>query len=159
PVVAPLKQLTELPGAEINPDISPDGRQVLYAAGPTGASDLFLLRVGGGRAINLTANSPANNAQGAFSPDGERIAFRSDRDGGGIFVMGATGESVRRITTAGFDPRWSPDGKFLAYATEAVRDPYSRSAISELRTVEMATGTTKRLLTGDAVQPSWSPRG
>jgi eukaryotic-like serine/threonine-protein kinase len=159
PSVASLKQLTELPGAEINPDISPDGRQVLYAAGPAGASDLFLLRVGGGRAINLTASSSTNDAQGAFSPDGEQIAFRSERDGGGIFVMGATGESAKRITTAGFDPRWAPDGKFLAYATEAVRDPYSRSVVSELWTVEIATGTTKQLLAGDAVQPTWSPHG
>ena len=35
-----------------------------------------------------------------FSPDGERIAFCSRRDGGGIFVMGATGESPRRISAA-----------------------------------------------------------
>ena len=159
PGIQSLRQLTELPGAEINPDISPDGRQVLYAAGPAGASNLFLLRVGGGRAINLTANSPGNDAQGAFSPDGERIAFRSERDGGGIFVMGATGESVRRITTAGFDPRWSPDGKALAYGTEAVRDPYSRSAVSELWTVDIGSGATTRLLPGDAVQPTWSPGG
>ena len=159
PTVVSLKQLTELPGAEINPDISPDGRQVLYASGPAGNSDLFLLRVGGGRAINLTAGSPLDDAQGAFSPDGERIAFRSERDAGGIFVMGATGESVRRITSAGFDPRWSPDGRMLAYATEAVRDPYSRSAVSELWTVDIASGATTRLVTGDAVQPAWSPAG
>ncbi|HYT68765.1 MAG TPA: protein kinase [Vicinamibacterales bacterium] len=159
PTVASLRQLTEAPGAEINPDISPDGRQVLYASASSGNFDLYLLRVGGGRAINLTANSPGADAQGAFSPDGEQIAFRSDRDGGGIFVMGATGESARRITSAGFDPRWSPDGKQLAYATEGVRDPYSRSVIAELWTVDVSSGAAKRLVNGDAVQPSWSPSG
>ena len=159
PVVASVRQLTESPGAEINPDISPDGRQVLYAAGPVGGRNLYLLRVGGGRAINLTSDATGDNVQGAFSPDGEQIAFRSDREGGGIFVMGATGESARRVTTAGFDPRWSPDGKRLAYATEGVNDPYSRLVRSELWSAEVETGATTRLWTGDAVQPAWSPHG
>jgi Tol biopolymer transport system component len=43
-----------------------------------------------------------NDTQPAFSPDGTRIAFRSQRDGGGIFVMGATGESVKRVSDKGF---------------------------------------------------------
>lgn len=159
PVVLSLRQLTELPGAEINPDISPDGRQVLYASSSSGNSDIYLLRVGGGRALNITAGSTADDAQGAFSPDGERIAFRSERDGGGIFVMGVTGESVTRITAAGFDPRWSPDGKQLAYATEAIRDPYSRSVIAELWTADVSSGVATRLWSGDAVQPAWSPSG
>jgi eukaryotic-like serine/threonine-protein kinase len=159
PVIASFRQLTELPGAEINPDISPDGRQVIYAGGSPGNRDLYLLRVGGGRAINLTAASPADDLQGSFSSDGERIAFRSERDGGGLFVMGATGESVRRITSAGFDPCWSPDGKRLAYATEGVDDPYSRVTRSELWTAEVESGASTRLWTGDAVQPAWSPKG
>jgi len=40
-----------------------------------------------------------------------------------------------------------------------VRDPYSRSAVSELWTVDIGSGATTRLLPGDAVQPTWSPRG
>ncbi|HSE66781.1 MAG TPA: protein kinase [Gemmatimonadales bacterium] len=159
PAILSLRQLTELPGAEINPDISPDGRQVLYAGGAPGNRDLYLLRVGGGRAINLTSGSPAEDLQGTFSPDGERIAFRSERDGGGLFVMGATGESIRRITSAGFDPRWSPDGKRLVYASEAVDDPYSRVIRSELWTADVESGAATRVWTGDAVQPAWSPHG
>jgi Tol biopolymer transport system component len=132
---------------------------VLYASASSGNLDLYLLRVGGGRAINLTASSPGADGQGAFSSDGEQIAFRSDRDGGGLFVMGATGESVRRITSAGYDPRWSPDGKHLAYATEAVTDPYSRAVRAELWTADVASGEAKRLWAGDGVQPTWSPKG
>src|SRR5207237_7586977 len=137
---------TELPGAEINPDISPDGRQVLYAAGRAGASDLFLLRVGGGRAINLTANAPANNAQGAFSPDGERIAFRSDRDGGGIFVMGATGESVVRVSDFGYTPAWSPSGDAIVVGTEKIPQPSTRPTRSQVWTINVKSGE-RRLLT------------
>ena len=159
PAIASLRQLSEAPGAEINPDISPDGRQVLYAAGPEPARDLYLLRVGGGRAIKLTAGSGSDNVEGAFSPDGERIAFRSSRDGGGLFIMGATGESVRRLTSSGADPRWSPDGARLAYATEPVVDPYSRLTRSSLWIVDMASGNSTKLWDGDAVQPAWSPNG
>jgi eukaryotic-like serine/threonine-protein kinase len=159
PAAPVVQQLTEMPGAEVNPDIAPDGRQVLYAAGTAGHHDIYVLRVGGGRAINLTASSLSDNLQGAFSPDGERIAFRSERDGGGLFVMGATGESVKRVTSTGFDPRWSPDGKRLAYSTEAITDPYSRIVRAELWTADVDSGASTRLSTGDAVQPSWSPHG
>jgi serine/threonine protein kinase len=160
PPVMSLRQLTDLPGAEINPDISPDGRQILYASEASGNADLYLLRVGGGRAINLTQGSPVEDVQGSFSPDGEHIAFRSSREGGGLFVMGATGESVKRATASGYDPSWSPDGTMLAFATEGVRDAYSRITASELWTVHLESGKTTKLPTGgDAVQPAWSPGG
>jgi len=153
-----LRRLTELPGAEMQPTLSPDGRMLVYASAASGNLDLYLLRVGGDRAIPLTTN-PADDSRAAFSPDGERIAFRSERDGGGIFVMGATGESVRRVTDAGFDPAWSPDGRRLAYATEGVLDPGSRDALSELWVVEVDTGKRQRIVESDAVQPAWSRQG
>jgi serine/threonine-protein kinase len=154
-----LRRLTELPGPELQPTLSPDGRLVVYTSAAAGNLDLYLLRVGGDRSIPLTAGSPADDSQPAFSPDGERIAFRSERDGGGLFVMGATGESVRRVTSSGFDPAWSPDGKRLVYSTEPVNDPYSREGLAELWTVEIASGAAERLLAGDAVQPAWSRDG
>ena len=58
--------------------------------------------------------------QPAYSPDGKRIAFRSERDGGGIFIMGASGESVMRLTDFGYNPSWSPDGKEIVCAMEGV---------------------------------------
>jgi len=154
-----LRRLTELPGPELQPDISPDGRQILFASAAAGNMDVYLLRVGGARPINLTFNSPVNDEQATFSPDGERIAFRSEREGGGLFIMGATGESVRRLTSEGFDPAWSPDGGSLAYSTEGVVDPHARGVQAQLWTVDVANGATKKLLEGDAVQPAWSPDG
>ena len=153
-----LRRLTELPGAELHPTLSPDGRMIAYSSAAAGNLDLYLLRVGGDRAIQLTSD-PADDSRASFSPDGERIAFRSERDGGGLFVMGATGESVRRVTNAGFDPAWSPDGRKLVYATEWVVDPLSRDERSELWIVEVETGRKKRRLAGDAVQPVWSRQG
>ncbi|HYN06744.1 MAG TPA: protein kinase [Vicinamibacterales bacterium] len=54
-----------------------------------------------------------------LKPDGERIAFRSTRDGGGLFVMGRTGEAPRRLTSDGTASSWSPDGKEIVYALPA----------------------------------------
>jgi len=117
------------------------------------------LRVGGQRAINLTEDSPAHENHPAFSPDGRFLAFRSERDGGGLFVMGATGESVRRLTDFGDNPSWSPDGREIVFATEGESDPHAREQTSELWTVSAASGEPRRIFAGDAVQPAWSPGG
>ena len=154
-----LRRLTELPGAELQPSLSPDGRMLVYASASSGNLDLYLLRASGDRSIPLTAGSPADDSQPAFAPDGETIAFRSERHGGGLFVMGATGESVRRVTSQGFDPAWSPDGKRLVFSTEPVVDPYSRLGRSELWTAQIVSGAAERLFAGDAVQPAWSRDG
>ena len=107
-----------------------------------------------------TEGSRWDDTQPAFSPDGKQIAFRSERDGGGIFVLGIAGGPPRRLTDFGYNPAWSPDGKEIALATEGVEDPGSRKTNSDLWRVAVATGA-KRPIVGsaDAVQPSWSPHG
>ena len=75
--------------------------------------------------------------------------------------MGATGESVRRLTDFGFDPSWSPDGKELVVSSIALGPtPYERSGTGELSIVTVSSGQRRRLALGrDAVQPRWSPHG
>jgi Tol biopolymer transport system component len=111
--------------------------------------------------INITEDSPADDKQPAFSPDGELIAFRSEREGGGIFLMGATGESVRRLTNFGYNPAWSPDGKEIVFATEEIfnRGASTRFSKSQLWIVNVASGERRLLTEGDAVHPQWSPNG
>ena len=74
-------QLTDLPGQELFPSLSPDAKSFIYASRAAGKWDIYLQRVGGKNAINLTKDSLGNSTQPAFSPDGDRIAFRSDRGG------------------------------------------------------------------------------
>ncbi len=146
-------------GNESFPSLDPDGSEVVYAKTTPTGWDIFLQRIGGSIPQNLTAETREADTQPAFSPDGSRIAFRSERQGGGIFVMGATGESPRRVLEFGFHPAWSPDGKELVVATEGVSDPAVRASRSQLWRVG-ADGTDKRqIFDGDAVQPSWSPSG
>jgi len=151
--------LTYEAGLESSPSLSPDGEFVAYTAIDGGDRDLFLLRIGGQKAINLTEDSPADEDHPAFSPDGQFIAFRSERGGGGLFVMGATGESVRRLTSFGDNPAWSPDGREIAFGTEGRSDPANREKQSELWVVPAAGGEPRRVFAGDAVQPAWSPGG
>ncbi len=152
-------QLTYEAGLEFSPSISPDGEFVTYAALDGDDRDLFLLRIGGQRAINLTPDSDVDENHAAFSPDGQRIAFRSERDSGGLFVMGATGESVRRLTDFGDNPAWSPDGTTIVFATEGQSDPHAREKVSELWLVAASGGEPQRIFAGDAVMPFWSPSG
>lgn len=156
---ATYEPLTFKSGIETSPSLSPDGKSVAYVSDSSGNADIYLQRVRGRNAINLTQDSPQDDGQPAFSPEGSEIAFRSERDGGGIFVMGATGESVRRLTNFGFDPAWSPDGKELVVATERVRDPLSRYSKSKLWAVNAVSGEKRVLGEDDAVQPSCSPHG
>jgi Tol biopolymer transport system component/predicted Ser/Thr protein kinase len=154
-----FSQLTYAPGPELFPSLSPDGRMIVYASGTGVDLDIYSQRVAGQNPINLTPDSPVDDSQPAFGPDGEHIAFRSERDGGGIFVMGATGESVRRLLDFGYHPAWSPDGRQILYVTQSVGDPALRFTTSELWVVTIATGERRLLTEGDAVQPSWSPNG
>jgi len=153
-----VSQLTTQPGVEWFPSLSPDGKWLVYAGSSSGHRHIVLQGVGGQKPLDLTEDSADDNDQPVFSPDGERIAFRSSREGGGLFVMGRTGEAVRRVTRAGFRPTWSPDGTQLAFTTESV-DLYPQNAAerSQLWTVTANGGEPRRLYEGDAVLANWSP--
>jgi Tol biopolymer transport system component len=157
PANATFKQVTHDAGEELSPSLSPDGNTVVYVSGTSGNLDVYSLRVGGENPVNLTRESTADDSQPAFSPDGDRIAFRSERDGGGIFVMGATGESVRRLTDFGYNPAWSPDGRSIVCVTGNLESPALRLTRSELWRVDVASGKRVKISDGDAAQPRWSP--
>ena len=153
------RQLTSQSGLEVQPSLSPNGESFVYMDDISGDWDIYLRRIDGENATNLTEDSPVFDGYPSFSPKGESIAFRSQRDGGGIFVMGATGESVRRLTDFGFNPTWSPDGTKVLFATEDVgANPYARTTSpSTLWTVDVATEEPTKIFDEDAVQPQWSP--
>jgi Tol biopolymer transport system component len=154
-------QVTDVPGVESSPSLSPDGQSVVYVAETNGRLALYLQRIGGRNSELLTGDSDADDWQPAFSPDGQRIAFRSERDGGGIFIMGATGESTTRLTDFGYNPSWSPDGREIVVATGSFILPTDIAEPgSKLVAVDVSTGKTRAVLSvGSAFQPSWSPHG
>jgi Tol biopolymer transport system component len=84
------------------PDVSPDGRRIVYQANIGGGTALF---VTDGHGTTRLTDGPDDTAP-AWSPDGTQIAFV--RDGSVAIVNVATGE-IRELGHGG-DPSWSADG-------------------------------------------------
>ncbi|HYH45682.1 MAG TPA: protein kinase, partial [Thermoanaerobaculia bacterium] len=167
PVQPVFSRVTDQEGREVDPSLAPDGLSFVYAkADLSGQKDILLQRIGVERKpLNVTEGSEADDSQPAISPDGRWIAFRSEREGGGIFITSVEGGLARRIADVGYNPAWSPDGRELAVATEGITDPTTRKDVSEILRVDVATGRS-RVIVGnidkgsvDGVQPSWSPHG
>jgi serine/threonine protein kinase len=166
-----FKQLTFADGLEIFPTLAPDGKSFAYVSSQSGNRDIYVQRVDGRTATDITSDTSEDDSEPAFSPDGSQIAFRSERNGGGIYVMGVTGESALRLTDFGHNPSWSPDGTRIVVSTAATElKPNLHPSKGDLWIIDARTGA-KRLLfqaggdranrTGesDAVQPNWSPSG
>jgi len=149
--------VTEAGGVETSPTLSPDGTTVTYVMRVNGSWDIYGQRVGGRNATPIVNDPKRDEGGPAYSPDGSLIAFHESDDDGGVFIAGATGESVRRLTDFGFNPAWSPDGKRISFSTEEVREPSQRLTISALYVVDVGGGTPRKIVEGDAIQPAWSP--
>ncbi|HEX6648031.1 MAG TPA: protein kinase, partial [Pyrinomonadaceae bacterium] len=121
-------QLTNQPGTEYFPTITPDGKSFVYAAFENGNWDLFEQRIGGRNATRLTRDMPSNESEAAFSPDGERIAFHSSREPAGIYLMERTGENTRLLIAGCHHPSWSPDAKEIVCSTKGQSAPTIRNA-------------------------------
>jgi eukaryotic-like serine/threonine-protein kinase len=153
-------QLTNLPGTEFFPVLTPDGKSFVYASDENGNFDLFVQRVGGKKATPLTPNTPSDESQPSYSPNGDRIAFRSTREPSGIYVMDPNGENVRFVTADCHYPSWSPDGKEIVCSKAGRSAPSTRNFTpSSLWIADVETGSKRLLCEYDAMQPAWSPRG
>ena len=154
-------QLTSEHGTEFFPSLAPDGKSFVYASNQNGNFDLFVQRVGGKNATPLTPNTPSDEIAPVFSPNGERIAFRSTREPAGVYVMEASGENVRLVVQGCFHPSWSPDGREIVCSTAGHEEaPTTRNTwTSALWIANVETGEKRFLCENDAMQPSWSPHG
>jgi serine/threonine protein kinase len=155
-------RLTFEPRIESWPSLSPDGGDLVYVGQSAGNNDIYIRSIGApaASAVNLTADSPASDSMPSFSPDGQWIAFSSLRENSaGLFVMDRRGQSIRRLTNAGADPAWTPDGREIVYSTESGGDSEVRRVPSELWAVDVNSGTRRRICEADAVQPRVSPDG
>jgi len=157
PPVVSFEQVTYQSGPEFFPSLSPDGKSIAYASRASGNWDIYFQTIGNTNTINLTKNSSVDDSQPAFAPDGNSIAFRSEREGGGIYVMGTTGESPVRVSDFGYSPSWSPDGGQILIGTEKIPQPSTRPTKSQLWKVDLKTRQRQRVSEGDALQPAFSP--
>ncbi len=160
PVEWRLRPLTADSGSTTTPALSPDGKLAAYASdrASNGTNlDLWVQPLTeGSQLIRLTQN-PADDIGPSFSPDGGQIAFFSSRDGGGIYLIPTFGGQERLLVRGGSYPRFSPDGRWVAYSSG------SRGYLSESKVFVMPVGGGGPTQIAADIpwtsEPVWSPDG
>ena len=129
--------------------ISPDGKEIAFCY----KGDIYKVPASGGEAIRLTTQDSYESSP-VWSPDGQEIAFASDRYGNfDIFIMSADGGNARRLTThstAEIPSTFTPDGKAVVFPA-TIQDPaasvlFPRSVLTELYKVPTTGGRTEQML-------------
>ena len=142
--------------------ISPDGTQIAF----TYKGDIYKVATEGGTAVRLTSQ-PSYEAVPVWSPDGSKIAFLTDRNGGSdIYVMNANGGKATRLTynSATETPEaFSPDGKYV-YFSASIQDPASSvmfpsGRLTELYKVPVGGGQVSQVIASPAQMISFNAAG
>lgn len=116
-----VRPLTTWPGEELQPNLSPDGKQIAMVwSGEDGANyDIYVKPIGEGPRLRLTTD-PAWDRSPKWSPDGRLIAFlRRSSEGSAVYVVPAVGGAERlvgKVRTFNEALEWLPDGNSLAVA-------------------------------------------
>ncbi|MBD0329668.1 MAG: PD40 domain-containing protein [Thermoleophilia bacterium] len=149
----------------IGSDALGDDRRAVGVSQDTRPSEIHVLDLESGGETQLTHND-AIDTQPAWSPDGQLIAFTSDRTGTGaqqIFVMRPDGTAQRKLTDEPVSffnelrPAWTRDGSAIAFVSE--RHPPLGN--TEIYAVDADGGNVRRVTFNDFHDdwPAWAPDG
>ena len=137
--------------------------KIAFTSTRDGNTEIYVMDGDGRNQRRVTVN-PASDRHPAWSPEGKKIAFVSNRNNRNkghrqIWAIDADGKNPNRLTDGLVDsfPDWSPDGKKILY--DAHLDPEEHNLAPAGITVMDTDGNNKRLLTDEGAHPSWSPDG
>ena len=149
----PEPKRLELGAYGFRPDVSRSGNRLVYFR-LNSDSDIWKFERGGGPVA--VASSSVLDVDAQLSPDGARIVLSSERSGTSrdLWITNADGTNAKRLTYAGGEgtPRWSADGRWIAYDKRAENGKFGIHVIE-------AAGGSPRQLTGDGIVPNWSRDG
>lgn len=108
---------------DMNPRFSPDGRRIAFSSGRAAERLEIWVADKDGRNAHQLTNGPGISQIGAsWSPDARHLVFESvQRDGHHLWVIGANGGGLRRLTDAAADqrrPAWSRDGRWIYFTSQ-----------------------------------------
>ncbi len=142
-------------GADFDPDVSGDGRFVVYASTQHHPTANIYIKRTDSRAVTQITADPGNDVMPRFSPDAARVAFASDRGGNwDIYLVNSNGGQAVQVTddpAPELHPSWSPDGSMLCYCRLG-----TTSQKWELWVVEAVNPAIKRFI-GYGLFPDWNP--
>lgn len=154
-------RLTGIDAEASEPDVSPDGRHLVYQSYAEANFQLWLARIDGTGARRLTEGA-LDHREPRFSPDGTRVAYTAEADGHYVVhVLDLRTGEARRWTT-GTDvtvqeaqPSWRPDGRALVFTAGAGDAPRSVVQVD----AEGVRTTLATVTEGQVAGPSFSPDG
>lgn len=144
---------------------SADGKKIIYSAGTSGDTNLFIMNADGTGAKQVTGGTKCYNGGPFFSPDASKIVFRADRkekDRLQLYVINSDGTGEKALTKDDkwvfWAPYWYQDGKHIIYTAADHSNELARPNY-DLFWMNLDSGKTTRLTfaPGQDVLPVFSP--
>ncbi|HSJ86832.1 MAG TPA: protein kinase [Anaerolineales bacterium] len=143
-----IMQLTNVPGADFDPDWSPDGKKIAFTSIRDGNKQIYTLDMDSLAVTRLTGpDVNVENSQPAWSPDGREIAYLVKRlDTYQVWVMSSTGQDNVQLARSGqslwdFQPAWSADGNVILFSQRYADNSSARPWLMSVQYGDGGTAT------------------
>jgi TolB protein len=159
-----IRQLTSNETVDWFPKWSPLGDSIAFYSNVTGDHQMYVMDLEGNNVQQVTTDYGIFNdyeyvwPKVGWSPDGEQIAFISDRDGDReIYIMNSDGTNVRQLTfneVLDQFPDWSPSGNQIVFESDRFGD-------IEIFVIDTDGSNLRQLTSNNGISqsPIWSPDG